>query len=340
MRLFLVVCSLVVTSIAGGNVALVPFLTARLDGEIYGTVFWSYCVLGTITAAISAWIGVKTGLELPVMAHKVFGRWGKRVLAVLILAVSLPASSLTGGLFAGLALQNITGWPFSVTVAVCLATATLLACGWGREMLKLSNRVAVLVVPAAAALLLVSGPLALPPAASPWGWKINLPMVMALWGYNAGGMRPAIIAEAAAYMRKKGEWAVWLAAAAKLLEGLITMGIAYVALRNAAGVPLALADAAGLWWGDAGRKVMTVILLCVFFSTMAPAMMVNARQLMNLTAMPYSAAMALTLLCVTGGTILGLERLLHVLMWTGLGMAAYTVTAAWLAHKCCREHRY
>lgn len=338
MRLFYVVCSLVAASIAGGNVALVPFLTARLDGEIYATVFWSYCVLGTVTAVMSAWIGMKTGLELPVMAYKVFGQWGKRMLAVLTLIVSLPASSLTGGLFAGLALQNITGWPFDTAVAVCLGTATMLAYGWGGEMLKLSNRVAVLVVPAAAALLLVPGTLTPPPA--PWGCKINLPVVMALWGYNAGGMRPALLAETATYLRKQGERAVWLAAAAKLLEGLITMGIAYVALRDANGMPLALADAAGLWWGDAARKVMTVILLCVFFNTMAPAMMVNARQMMNLTTLPYSAAMALSLLCVTGGAMLGLETLVSILVWTGLGMAAYTVTAAWLAHKCCHEHRY
>ena len=338
MRFFIAVWSLVITGIAGGNVALVPFLTARLDGEIYGTIFFFFFLLGTVTAAISAWIGVRTGVELPVMAHKVFGRTGKMVLAVLTLAVSLPASSLTGGLFAGWALQNITGWPFSVSVAVCLTTAALLACGWGREMLKLSNRVAVLMVPAAAALLLAKGPLALPPPAA-WGWKINLPVVMALWGYSAGGMRPALMAEAASYMRKKGECVVWLAVAAKLLEGLITMGIAYVALRDATGVPLALVEAAGLWWGEVGRKGMTIVLLCVFLNIMAPAMMVNARQMMNLTAVPYSAAMVLSLLCVIGGATLGLESLINILMWTGLGMIAYTVTAAWLAHKCSREHR-
>lgn len=342
MWFFLAAGSLVLTSIAGDNVALVPFLTAKLEREIYGTIFLAYCVLGAVTAAISAWIGVKTGRELPFVAYKLFGCRGKRFLAVLILVVSLPASSLTGGLFAGLALQSITGLPFSIAAAVCLVVATLLACGWVPEVLKISNSVTMLLVPVMGALLFLASVEPVQPLSAAMGLDrpgINLPVMLALWGYNAGGMRPALMVEAAAYMRKKGERAVWLAVAAKIMEGLVTMGIAFVALRYAAGAPLALADVAGLWWGDVGRKVMTVMLLCLFLNTMAPAMMVNARQIMTLTAMSYTAAMVAAVFLVMAGTFLGVERLLYLLSWTGMGIALYTVAAPWLLHKCRQQHR-
>lgn len=323
--------SLMVAGIAGDNIAVVPFLT-RMGTTIYGTIFWAYCIGGAVIAGLSAWIGMRTGRELPYVSRKVFGARGKSFLAVLILAVCLPASSLTGGIIAGQALACLTGLNMPLAALIFLLVTTFLAVRDAAEVLHVGNFVAVSLLPVVLWMFWQ-----IPSGSISWDgiglWNTDWRMVWALVGYNAGGMRPALWVEAAMYLKKKKIGVIFLIIGAKIAEGIFTLLIAALVLTAGTAGPLALSQNAGLLWGKTGQMMLLAVMLCTFASTMVPAMMVNARQLMTLFSIPYQWALLIALLLVWSGTLVSVDGLLGVIGGAGLGTVVFVTVTALFLHK-------
>ena len=285
MWVFLPAVSLAIVHIAGDNLAVVPDMAAVLGPGIYITTMVAYLFFGVFITGISAWIGVNTGQELIVAVRRIFGCSGKRMMAFVILASCIPASALTGGYFSGWIIHSMIGVPHIYASFGCILLYALLAAGWGRELLHFSNYLALLLFPA---LLVMSVPIAFEMKGSAellrWG-DIHWPLVLALVGYNAGGMRPALVVEAAACLMRKKNQAVLLAIVAKLVEGAITLLLAYVVLVSGVQGPMALTEAVGISFGMQGKVILNILIFSTFINTMVPAMMVNTRQIGNLTGL-------------------------------------------------------
>ena len=129
MWMLLPALSLAVAQIAGDNAGVVPDAAAQAGTGIYIAVVLAYMVLGAGLTGVSAWIGVRTGTELAVVVRRLFGSGGKRCFAIITLGVSVPASALTGGYFAGWLVHTQTGLPQAAAAALCLAFFTLMAAG-------------------------------------------------------------------------------------------------------------------------------------------------------------------------------------------------------------------
>lgn len=331
MWILLPALSLALVHIAGDNIAVVPDMAILIGHDIYITTFIAYFVFGTIITGLSAWIGVATGQELTVVVKRLFGCVGKKVLALVILAVCIPASALTGGYFAGWALEHLTGLtPVWATIA-CLVLFALLAAGYGEEFLKASNYVGLLLLPV---MLFVICQLGFTFSFGVFNsGSINWPLVFALIGYNAGGMRPSLVVEAAAYLTKKGYRVVGLAILAKMVEGLFTLLMAHIALSAGSKGPLVLAQVVGEVVGPVGYKLFYLILFCIFMNTMAPAMKVNARQMAILTDMSFWPALVLGTVIVWIYSFMGLRNILLSMSITGLFMATFIIYTAFFLHK-------
>ncbi|EAX46766.1 hypothetical protein TcarDRAFT_0431 [Thermosinus carboxydivorans Nor1] len=323
--------SLALVHIAGDNVAVVPDMAGNLGPSIIATTFVAYLICGTAVAGLSAWIGVTTGLELMVVVKRLFGCSGKKVLAGIILTICVPASALTGGYFAGWVLHSMSGLPHSVAVGICLYTFSLLAAGYGEEVLKISNYMALLLVPFLAC---ASAQLewSLPGAKVSLG-AVDWPLVFALLGYNAGGMRPALVVEAGVHLAKKGYRAIGLAVLAKFIEGLITLLMAQIVLATGVQGPLALASAVDHVLGSAAGALFNVVLFCVLMNTMAPAMKVNACQISVLTGLAFWPALFLGATLIWLISFAGLRSILLTMSVTGLFMATFILYIAYFLHK-------
>lgn len=199
MWVILPAVSLAIVHIAGDNLAVVPDMAAVLGADIYATAFVAYVIFGVLVTGLSAWIGVRTGQELIVVVRRVFGCTGKKLIALTIIAVCIPASALTGCHFSGSVLSYITGVPYYPAAAACLLFVTFLATGWGSEALRISNYFSLLLIPALAVLVTSTSTHVTPVSHELRLQDVNWPLVLALIGYNAGGMRPALVVEAAAY---------------------------------------------------------------------------------------------------------------------------------------------
>ncbi|MDR3592944.1 MAG: hypothetical protein P4N41_25065 [Negativicutes bacterium] len=277
--------SLAIVHIAGDNAGVVPDAAALCGADIYIVTVIAYMVIGVLISALCAWVGACSGFELGVLVRRQYGCPGKKLLAVAILVVSIPASALTGGYFCGWLVHGLTGLPQPLAALLCLAVFTLLAAGNWDELLAVSGYGSLLMVPMVLVLFLAGDTTAALPE-RPAG-NIDWLLVLALASYNSGGMRPLLVTEAAAYLMKRGRRAVLLAIAAKALEGIITVIMAQVVISAGAHGPLALSAAAEKLLGPAGGILFDCSLLCVFLNTMVPAMMVNARQTASLTGLKF-----------------------------------------------------
>lgn len=336
MWMLLPALSLAIVHIAGDNAGVVPDAAARQGGAVWLVIILAYFLLGAVLTAIVAWVGARTGHELGVTVRRLFGCRGKKLLALVILSVSVPASALTGGYYAGWLLGSLTGLPYLVAVFCCLLTFTVLAAGYGEELLVMSNWCSMLLLPALVTLLMLAGngPAEWDGWAGAWsGEPPDWRLVLALFAYNAGGMRPAIVSEAATRLRKKTVRAIGLAVAAKLVEGLFTMAMAYVVLTVGTEGPLALARAAGQLLGTGGGWLFAFVLLCTFTNAMVPAMMANARQMANCTGLAYWPALAAACLAVYLATFLSFEVILLILA------AAAPVTTIFMGFTAYRLHK-
>lgn len=320
---------LAIAHIAGDNVAVVPDMAAALGEDIYVTTIFAYIVIGSVVTGLSAWIGVTTGQELVAVVKRLFGCTGKRILALITLAVCIPASSITGGFYAGWVISMLTGLPVPAAIPVCVLIFSLLAAGYGQELLKVSNYVALLLIPI---IIIIFFNHEFTPVTMKWN-NINWMLVSALVGYNAGGMRPALIVETAAYLSRKGYKAVLLVVLAKLVEGMFTLAMAHSVVLASVHGPLALTRVVDKMFGAGVVNLFSLILFCTFMNTMAPAMKVNARQISILTGLSFWPSLVVAALTVCIGSFMDYTVILSVMSGTGVIIAAFIVYTAYFLHK-------
>jgi hypothetical protein len=96
-------------------------------------------------------------------------------------------------------------------------------------------------------------------------------------------MRSLLVVETSTRFMKKEKKAIYLSIVAKLLEGCFTLSLAYLTIMTSISGPLTLLNIAEKTFLPAGYYIFALILFCIFVYTMAPAMMVNAKQLSILT---------------------------------------------------------
>lgn len=311
--------------------ALIPDLADTLTNDSYISTVIAYLILGIIIAAITAWIGVRAGQDLVVVAKSLYGTSGKKVLALILLSISIPASALTGSYYAGEIIHLLIGLPQSVAAFVSLALFSLLAAGYSYELLKISNYVALLLIPIFIFLLFLHD-LQLYLVVLKWD-QVNWFLVLGLTGYNAGGMWSALIVEMAAYLSQKGSRTIVLIILAKFVEGIFTLCIVLLVLSTGTHGPLALAVVVSKIGGDAMIYIFNIVLFCIFANTMAPAMLVNARQVSSLTTLSFWPAMLLAASIVYGVSFLGFSLILSLMGYMTLLMILFIIYTAFLLHK-------
>jgi len=335
MGVILPALSLAIVHIAGDNIAVVPAMASLLGNGIYATVFFAYMVFGSIVAGISAWIGVKSNHELTAVVKNLFGMRGKIALALAILAVSLPASALTGGYFAGQLLQNLTGIPYEWVVPIYIIICCVLAADYGKEILHFSNYAALLLIPTIGIMLILLFDTNTSTAADnlPTVDYISWPLVVALIGYNAGGMRSILLVETGTYFSHKNYTGVYLAVLAKIFEGLFTLLLAHIALVGGGSGFMPLSMIANQVFGSWLAFGFNCILVSILLNTMVPAMRVNAKQLSIVTNLHFKITLTLAALLVWGGSLLRLELILMIMSATGLTMIVFITIVAYFLHK-------
>lgn len=331
MWMLLPALCIAVAHIAGDNIAVVPDMAVLTGPDIYLTTIVAYMLFGLIIAGLSAWIGVKSGHELLVVVKRLFGCNGKKILALTILAVCVPASALTGGYYCGLALYKISGLPVVLGAPLCLLIFSVLAAGYGQEFLKISNYISLLLVPIILVMIFVSN-LNIAANISTAG-KVDWLLVCALIGYNVGGMRPVLVVETASYLAQKGHKAIFLVVLAKFFEGLFTLLVAYLVLSSQTQGPLALSNVFANIFGGKAVYMFDIILFCTFMNSMAPAMMVNAKQVSILTGFSFWPALLTSMLLVYFGTFIDFATIIKIMSFTGLSMAVFITYTAYFLHK-------
>jgi hypothetical protein len=333
MRILLPAISLALVHIAGDNVGVVADSAVTAGPGIFLEIFLAYMVLGAGLTGLSAWIGARSGLEMGVLIRRKLGCCGKKLLAMVILAVSIPASALTGGYFAGWLINILTGTPHALAALICIGLFSLVAAGYWEEILLASNYIALIFVPCIIALIFLQDFPAAPLMFQKSIGSIDWLLLLALLGYNTGGMRPIIAGEAAVYLRKKGFNPVLMVMAAKGVEGLITAAIAYVVIAAGATGPLALSKAATAVLGPVGGFIFDIVLLCLFINTMAPAMVANARQTAILTGCGFGVSFVVAGILVYVTTFLSYSTILNIMSITGVVTAVFVIFTAYSLHK-------
>lgn len=334
MGVILSALSLALVHIAGDNVAVVPAMASLIGNGIYSTVFLAYMVFGSIVAGTSAWIGAKSGRELTPAVKRLFGVRGKVLLALAVAAVSLPASALTGGYFAGHLIQQLTGIPYVWAVPLCIFVCCVLAADYGQELLRISNYAALLLIPAIGIMVV-----RLPDGITTISFinvlsldNINWPLVLALIGYNAGGMRSVLVVEVGTYFAHKNYAGIYFAVLAKSFEGIFTLLLAHIALLGGYGF-MPLTTVAQQVFGSWLAVGFNSILVCILLNTMVPAMLVNAKQLTIITRLPFKLALILAGIVVWCGSFISLELILKLMSATGLLMIVFIGWVAYFLHK-------
>jgi hypothetical protein len=251
------------------------------------------------------------------------------------LAVSLPASALTGGYFAGHLIQNLTGIPYAWTVPIFIALCCFLAADYGQELLRVSNYIALLLIPIVGIMLTllfdtnvtVSFTSLLTLDHPSW------PLVIALIGYNAGGMRSILIVETGTYFSHKNYMGIYLAVLAKIFEGIFTLLLAHIVIVGEGSGFMPLSTVAAQIFDSRLVLGFNSILLCILLNTMVPAMLVNAKQLSTITNLHFKVALLNGGLVVWGGSQLSLELILMIMSATGLLMIVFIALVAYSLHK-------
>ncbi|MEG6585589.1 hypothetical protein V6C17_08280 [Dendrosporobacter sp. 1207_IL3150] len=336
MWIFLPCFYLAIAHIAGDNVAVVPDMAVNLGQEIYVITILSYLVFGSIIAGVSAWIGVKSRHELVVVVRKLFGSRGKKISALVILAICIPASVLTGGLYSGWITNSLFNIPLSFAIPMCIIFFSLLATGSAHELLKLSNYISLLIVPAILVIFFYHG-FSVPDVKWNSG-EINWLLVSALVGYNAGGMRSALIVETAAYLAKRGCKTIYLIILAKIIEGTFTLGLVHLIVLAGISGPLAVSNLVSKMSGPIGLYFFNFILLCTFISAMVPAMTVNARQVQILTGLSLKCSLFISAVLVYLGSLLSFAAIIDIMGYAGILTILFILYTAYALHKYGLNH--
>lgn len=322
---------LAVVHIAGDNIAVVPDMAAELGYQIFITVILAYIVLGAGITGILAWIGVTTGYELNKVVSNLFGCLGKKCLALITLMVCIPASSLTGGYFTGTIIQTMFGIPNYIAIPLFLFIVSLLAIGIGNEFLKLSNYLGLLLIPMICMLFLLSD-ISLKPFIFAYD-SIDWVLVLALAGYNIGGMHSLLVVETSAFLLKKGHKTIYLSIFSKVVEGIVTLSLAYLIIITDTCGPLALLSTASKTFSTLGSYLVSIVMLCIFLNTMAPAMMVNAKQLSILTKIPLLPSLFLAGILVWFLSFFYYHNLLLMISIGTVGLIIFIIFTVYNLHK-------
>ena len=331
MWMLLSIICLAMVHIAGNNLAVIPDIAGTLSNDVYISTIVAYIILGIIIAAITAWIGVRTGKDLVAVTRSIYGMRGKKVLALTLLSISIPASALTGGYYAGQIVHILTGIPHFVAALACLLLFSLLATGYSHELLKISNYIALLLIP----ILIFSfflHDLQFNSVVFKWD-QVNWLLVLGLIGYNVGGMWSALVVETAAYLSQKGFKAILLVILAKIAEGIFTLCMVYLVLSTGVHGPLALAAVVSKVSGDLMKYLFYIVLFCTFANTMAPAMLVNARQVSSLTGLSFWPALILAASIVYIVSFLSFSLILSIMSYTAVLMILFIIYTAYFLHK-------
>ena len=331
MWMLLPIFCLAIVHLSGKNVAVIPDMVGSLDNDVYISTIVTYIIVGIIIAAVTAWIGVRSGQDLVVVARSIYGTRGKKVLALTLLSISIPASALTGGYYAGESVHILTGLSHSVAALVCLILFSLLAVGYSHELLKISNYIGLLLIPILIYFFFQQD-LQFNSVAPKWD-QVNWLLVLGLTGYNVGGMWSALVVETAAYLSQEGSKAILLVILAKLVEGIFTLCMVYLVISTGAQGPLALAAVVSNAGGDIIRDIFNIVLFCTFANTMAPAMLVNARQVSSLTGLSFWPALLLAVSIIYIVSFLGFSLILSIMGYTALLMILFIIYTAYFLHK-------
>lgn len=332
MWMILPICCLAILHIAGDNVAVIPDLAGILGNkEIYVSTLCAYIIFGILFATMLTWIGVKSGQELVVVIKELYGLQGKRILAVVILSICIPASALTGGYYAGQTLHMLIDIPQIVATLICLVIFSLLATGYGHCLLIISNYIGFLVAPILMLLFFVHD-FQLDPII-PSMSNVNWLLVLGLLGYNVGGMWSILVVEMGAYLSQKGYKAIILVVLAKSVEGLLTLFIAYLVLAANISGPLALSAVVSQVWGDTMAYIFNLVLFCTFTNTMVPAMLVNARQVSSITKISFFPSLSLAGIVIYIVSCMSFTTILWIMGYSGFIMMLFIIYTAYLLHK-------
>lgn len=322
---------LAVVHIAGDNIAVVPDMAAELGYQIIITVILAYIVLGAGIAGILAWIGVTTGYELNRVVTNLFGCRGKKYLAFITLMVCIPASALTGGYFTGAIIQTMFDVPNYISIPLFLLIVSLLAVGIGNELLKLSNYLGLLLIPMICILFLLSD-IPFKPLIFTYD-SIDWVLVLALAGYNIGGMHSLLVVETSACLLKKRHKTIYLSIFSKVIEGLVTLSLAYLVIITDTCGPLALLSTANKIFAAPLSYLVSIIMLCIFLNTMAPAMVVNAKQLRILTKLPVVSSLFLSGILVWALSFFHYHKLLLMISIGTVGLIIFIIFTVHNLHK-------
>ncbi len=322
---------LAMVHISGNNVAIIPDMSEQLGNDIYITIILSYMILGMFISVITAWIGVKTEQDIVAISSSLYGKKGKTILAITLLAVSIPASALTGGYYGGEILHLFTGIPHWGGALLCLLFFSLLAGGYQQEVLKISNYIGLLLVPILIPLLLFYD-FQVPCISFEWN-QVNWILVLGLTSYNAGGLWSALAVETGTCLAQKGNKAIVVVVLAKLIEGMFTLYVAYIVLLLGAQGPLTLADAVSKTYGERIGNFFYFILFCTFVNVMAPAMLVNGRQVSSLTGLSFWISLGMAAFFIYIMSLIDVMQILMIMGYAGLFLIIFIMYTAYLIHK-------
>ena len=331
MWMLLPVFCLAIVHISGNNVAVIPDMAGILTPDIYISTIMAYIIVGILIAGITAWIGVRSRQDLVVVAKSIYGARGKKILALTLLSISIPASAITGGYYAGEIMYMLLDIPHSIAALICLVLFSLLAVGYSYEFLKTSNYIGLLLIPILIFPFFVHD-LQLNLFAIQWE-QVDWLLVLGLTGYNVGGMWSALVVETAAYLSQKGNKAILLIILAKLVEGIFTLSLAYLVLSAGAYGPLALAAVISQTGGNNIGYIFNIVLFCTLANTMAPAMLVNARQISSLTGLTFWPALLLAVCTIYAVSFLKFSLIISLMGYTAIFMILFILYTAYFLHK-------
>ena len=331
MWMLLPVVCLAIVHLSGNNIGLIPDMMSILGNDGYLTNIIIYIILGGSITTLTAWIGVTSGLDLVQLTKKIYGSWGKKILAICLLVTSIPASALTGGYCAGSVVQLLVGIPYWVSALGCLLLCSLFAVQCNHELLKLSNYMALLLIPILMYLFFIYH---FQYVSFSVRWShINWLFVLGLTGYNVGGMWLAFLVETTAYWTQQGNRGIIVVILAKIVEGVFTFGVAYLVLAADIQGPLAVATLVSTQSSIIFTNLFYVVLLCTFCNAMAPAMLVNARQVSNLTGISFWPGVFIATALVYGISFLKFSIILSIMGYTSIITILFIIYIAYFLHK-------
>ena len=331
MWMLLPVICLSIVHLSGNNMGLIPDMVIILGNDSYLTNIIVYMILGGSLTILTAWIGITSGRDLVGVTKKIYGPFGKKILAIALLATSIPASALTGGYYAGSIVQLLLGLPYWLSSFACLLLFSLFAVQFNHELLKLSNYIGLLLIPILVCIFLVCN-FQYVTVSLKWS-HVNWLLVLGIIGYNVGGLWLAFLVETTAYWAQQGNRGIIIVILAKIVEGLITLGVAYLVLSAGIQGPLAVATLVNTQSHTLFSNLFLVVLLCNFCNAMAPAMIVNARQISSLMTMSFWPGIIVSTTLVYGMSFLKFSMILAIMGYTSIIMILFIIYTAYSLHK-------